>query len=169
MSTRANLLTESGQVMQDFMATSVFFQEAVARAAHLNGTDLQAVGILIREGPTTPGELARRMGVTAGGAITLLVDRLESAGYAFRTRDQHDRRRVLVTASADTVAANIGPLYAPVAQQWTQYLQTLTTEQLHTCLDLLRTAVTINHDQLQLLSENAASTPAPTDGGARRG
>ena len=152
MAKKEQLRAEHGAVMREFMAYAVFFQEAVARAAGLNGTDLQALGILVAEGPVTPGELAQRTGITAGGAITLLVDRLEAAGYAHRSRDTQDRRRVRVTADADKVAERLGPLYAPVAQEWNDYLSTLTTAELSTGLDMLRTAVRINREQIERLA-----------------
>ena len=38
-----------------------------------------------------------RAGLTAGGAITGVIDRLEAAGLVHRVRDEIDRRRVLVT------------------------------------------------------------------------
>lgn len=43
--------------------------------------------------PTALNQLARHMGVTAS-TMCLTVDRLIRAGYAVRTRDPHDRRRV---------------------------------------------------------------------------
>lgn len=44
-------------------------------------------------------ELADRTGLTAG-AVTGLVDRLEHAGYARRTRHETDRRRLVIEATA---------------------------------------------------------------------
>jgi DNA-binding MarR family transcriptional regulator len=152
MTKRDQLRSEYGVVMRDFMATAVFFQDAVARAAGLNSTDLQALGVLATDGPISPGELAQRTGITSGGAITLLVDRLEAAGYAHRSRDTQDRRRVQVTADADQVAARLGPLYAPVARDWDAYLSTLTADELTVGLDMLRTAVRINREQIEHLT-----------------
>ena len=88
-------------VMRDFMANAVLFQDAVARTGGLNSTDLQAVSLLMSQGPATPGELAERTGLSAGGAITAVIDRLEKAGYVSRQRDQADRRRVIVTADVE--------------------------------------------------------------------
>jgi DNA-binding MarR family transcriptional regulator len=152
MANREQLRGEYATVMREFMASAVFFQDAVARAAGLNSTDLQALGILMAGGPSTPGELAERTGITAGGAITLLVDRLEAAGFAHRSRDQQDRRRVRVSADADQVAERLGPLYAPVAQEWDAYLATLTADALRIGLDMLRTAVDINENQIQRMA-----------------
>ena len=152
MSTRDDLVAESGQVMRDFMACAVFLQEAIAREVGLNGTDLQALGVLVSDGPASPGHLAQRTGITAGGAITQLIDRLERAGYARRERDTTDRRRVLVIADTERVGAALGPLYAPVAHQWTDYLNGLTTDELRIGVDLLRKAVTINQIEIDRLA-----------------
>lgn len=153
MPNREQLLDDYATLMREFMANAVFVQESVARAAGLNSTDLQALGILVTDGPSTPGELAQRTGITAGGAITLLVDRLEAGGFAHRSRDEHDRRRVRVSANADQVAERLAPLYAPVAREWDAYLATLATEELIIGLGMLRKAVEINADQIQRLAQ----------------
>ena len=158
MSTRDRLLAESGQVMQEFMACAVLYQEAVARQVGLNGTDLQALGVLVGEGPTSPGRLAQRTGISAGGAITQLIDRLERAGYARRERDATDRRRVLVIADNDRVEATLGPLYAPIAQEWTTYLSGLSTGDLGVGIALLRKAVAINRFEIERLATGSRPT-----------
>lgn len=158
MSSRDRLLTESGSVMQQFMACAVLYQDAVARQVGLNGTDLQALGVLVSDGPTSPGRLAQRTGISAGGAITQLIDRLERAGYARRERDTADRRRVLVIADNDRVNATLEPLYAPIAQQWTTYLSGLSTSELGVGVAMLRKAVEINQGELERLGSAARPT-----------
>ncbi|MGA2007156.1 MAG: MarR family transcriptional regulator [Solirubrobacteraceae bacterium] len=71
------------------------FDQAVADAIGVNRTDLRCLDTLEREGPIAAGRLAEAMGLTSG-AITTVLDRLEQAGYARRSRDSSDRRRVLV-------------------------------------------------------------------------
>lgn len=144
MSKRETLITECAQTTRHFMTYAVLFQDAVARAVGLNSTDLMALGVLAEQGPSSPGVLAQRTGMTPGGAVTLLIDRLEAAGFVQRSRDQQDRRRVLVTADLQQIEEQIGPLYAAVQQRWDAYLETLTIEQLNTCLQFLRTALDIN-------------------------
>ena len=146
---RAELMGESAVAMRDFIAYAVLFQERLARTAGLNATDLQALGVLINEGPASPGQLAERTGITRGGAITQLIDRLESAGFARRARDTGDRRRVVVTADTDAVTARLAPLYGPVTARWTAYLDGLTDEQLQVCVDLLRASVRINRELMR--------------------
>ena len=115
-STRAASIDRMAEVMREFMARAVLFQDAVARVGGINSTDMQAVGLLMSEGPATPGELAERTGLTAGGAITAVIDRLERAGYVTRERDVADRRRVIVTAVPETVLAKVGPIYGRVGR-----------------------------------------------------
>lgn len=143
-STRAAALAAMPEVMAEFMGRAVLFQDAVARAGGINSTDMQAVGLLMREGPATPGELAERTGLTSGGAITAAIDRLERAGYVTRTRDESDRRRVIVTAVPETVMAKVGPIYGRVGDAWGDYLQTLTDEQVVFAVELLTRAAEVN-------------------------
>ncbi len=130
--------------MRDFQARSVVFQDAVARSVGLNGTDVQAVGLLLGEGPATPGELAARTGLTSGGAVTAMIDRLERAGYVTRSRDESDRRRVIVAADADALMADLGPVYARVSELWGEYLDTLSVEQVEFAAALLQAAADVN-------------------------
>jgi DNA-binding MarR family transcriptional regulator len=131
------------------MAHAVLFQDAVARSAGLNGTDLQAVGLLLSGGPATPGELAARTGLTAGGAITAVVDRLERAGFVSRSRDPEDRRRVLVTADAAAIADAVGPAYAGVTERWGAVLATLSDDELAFANELFARAAEVNRSEVE--------------------
>lgn len=147
----SDAVQRNAAAMREFMARAVLFQDAVARSGGLNASDLQAVSILMSEGPATPGELADRTGLTAGGSITALIDRLERAGYVTRQRDAADRRRVLVTAVPEKVFEKVGPVYGRIADRWTAYLDTLTAEQIEFATDLLTRAAEINRDEIERL------------------
>src|SRR5262245_47137067 len=72
------------------------FDSLAAQALGVNRTDMGALNIVENQGGTiTAGQLAETMGVTTA-AITAVLDRLESKGYARRVRDASDRRRVNV-------------------------------------------------------------------------
>ncbi|HEX5858019.1 MAG TPA: MarR family transcriptional regulator [Microbacterium sp.] len=142
-------------VMREFMARAVLFQDAVARVGGINSTDMQAVGLLMSEGPATPGELAERTGLTAGGAITAVIDRLERGGYVTRERDVADRRRVIVTAVPETVLAEVGPIYGRVGARWADYLETLTDEQIDFANELFARAAEINREETDALRRKA--------------
>ena len=154
LSTREESIARMADVMRDFMANAVLFQDAVARTGGLNSTDLQAVGLLMSQGPATPGELAERTGLSAGGAITAVIDRLEKAGYVTRQRDQADRRRVIVTADVDKVLQQVGPVYGRVGARWAAYLDTLTDEQIDLANELFSRASQINREEIELLKES---------------
>ena len=148
---REAAMERAGEVMRDFMARAVLFQDAVAKWGGVNSTDLQCVGLLMSEGPATPGELAERSGLTAGGAITAVIDRLESVGCVRRDRDATDRRRVIVTAIPEAVFTRFGEVYGRVGERWNAYLDTLTDEQLEFANELLQRAADVNREEITLL------------------
>ncbi|MDQ0372780.1 MarR family winged helix-turn-helix transcriptional regulator [Cellulomonas humilata] len=154
VSTREQSIALMADVMRDFMANAVLFQDAVARTGGLNSTDLQAVSLLMSQGPATPGELAERTGLSAGGAITAVIDRLEKAGYVSRQRDQADRRRVIVTADVNKVLEQVGPIYGRVGARWAAYLDTLTDEQIELANELFARASQINREEIEQLKES---------------
>jgi predicted transcriptional regulator len=148
---RDALIEHVGNTMQVFMARAVLFQDAVAKRAGLNSTDLQLTSLLMLFGPATPGELAERSGLTAGGAITAAIDRLEQAGIVVRSRDPHDRRRVIVTVNREMVFAKVGAVYGAVGQRWADYLNSLTDEQIAFADELFSRAAEFNHDETMRL------------------
>ncbi|WP_156364203.1 MarR family winged helix-turn-helix transcriptional regulator [Curtobacterium sp. Leaf261] len=54
-------------------------------------TDMRALVFIAGGGDTTPGSIGRELGLSSG-ATTTLVDRLESADWAHRVPNPHDRR-----------------------------------------------------------------------------
>lgn len=140
-----------GVAMRLFTAHAVLFQDAAAKQAGLNTTDLQCAGLLVLEGPLTPSELASRTGLTAGGAITAVIDRLEGAGLVRRVRDDTDRRRVLVTPDTEALTQRVGPLYAKVRTRWNAYLATLDDEQLALAIDVIDHATAIDREEIEAL------------------
>ena len=144
-------MQRAGEVMREFMARAVLFQEAVAKWGGVNGTDLQCASLLMSEGPATPGELAERTGLTAGGAITTAIDRLERDGFVTRDRDPNDRRRVIVTAVPEAIFSRFGEVYGRVGDHWNAYLETLSDEQLVFANDLFARAAEVNREEIELL------------------
>ncbi|HVM64039.1 MAG TPA: MarR family transcriptional regulator [Acidimicrobiales bacterium] len=73
---------------------------ALARRAGISETDLDALEHLEADGPLTQRELGDRLCLTSG-AVTMLVDRLERAGWARRSPHPHDRRYTLIELTAE--------------------------------------------------------------------
>ena len=71
---------------------------ALASGAGLSPADLDALEHLEAAGPLTQRQLGERLSLTSG-AITMLVDRLERAGWVRRRPHPNDRRSVLVELS----------------------------------------------------------------------
>ena len=85
---------------------------ACADRLGLHSTDWGCV-LLLDEAlpePLTAGQLAELTGLTTG-AVTGVLDRLESAGFVRRERDVGDRRRVIVRLVPEAMA-RIGPLFS---------------------------------------------------------
>ena len=155
---RAALIAAAGDVVREFTARAVLFQDTVAKAVGLNPTDLQCANLLLLYGPMTPGELASLRGITAGGAVTGVVDRLERAGLVRRNREPTDRRRVVLTADVDGLWRRVGPSYGRVAQRWDAFLDTLSDEQLQVADTVLRRASELNAEEIRRLREVTGGT-----------
>jgi DNA-binding MarR family transcriptional regulator len=160
---RQQLITELALEMRLFMAHAVLFQDAVAKRVRLNPVDLQVAGLLLLEGPLSPSDLARRTGLTGGGAITSVIDRLERADLVERVRDRVDRRRVLVTPDVDALTRRIAPAYERVNARWVAYLGTLEEAQIASLRDALRAATAIDREEIESLrtaDPSEAASPA---------
>ena len=75
------------------------------------------------KGRSLPGRLAELMGLTSG-AMTSVLDRLESAGYVRRVRDTGDRRRVHVELTPK-LHERAWPYYQPLARDVGEALRPL--------------------------------------------
>ncbi|GGJ24244.1 MarR family winged helix-turn-helix transcriptional regulator [Streptomyces brasiliensis] len=100
---------------------------ASAEAAGLHTSEWYALSLIVLEGGLTSGELATRTGLTTG-ATTRLVDRLERAGYARRTADPKDRRRVIVEPIPDALT-RIEEVVGPARRHIAEVLAGYTPEQ----------------------------------------
>ncbi|WP_433328571.1 MarR family winged helix-turn-helix transcriptional regulator [Spirillospora sp. CA-294931] len=108
---------------------TVLLHHATASMAGMNVTDAQCIGALALDGPQTPGRLAEVMGITTGGAITAVIDRLENAGYVKRTRDPDDRRRVIVEPVPENVA-RFARYFEPIGRMFNERVAECSDEQL---------------------------------------
>jgi DNA-binding MarR family transcriptional regulator len=77
---------------------------ALARHAGISETDLDALEHLEADGPLTQRDLGDRLSLTSG-AVTMLVDRLERAGWVQRRPHPDDRRYTLIELSPHAAAS----------------------------------------------------------------
>src|SRR5271155_5476434 len=81
--------------IRQLIAGSILFNQKVADRVGLHLTDMQCINLLDLVGAVTPGKLAEYTGLTTGG-VTVMLDRLEGAGYLKPEPSPTDRRSVLV-------------------------------------------------------------------------
>jgi len=89
------MLNSLTREVRRFIAAAILFNLKVADEVGLNGTDIQCLNLLELQGGATPGELARWAILTTGG-VTVVLDRLEKAGYIRRQPNPQDRRSSII-------------------------------------------------------------------------
>jgi DNA-binding MarR family transcriptional regulator len=146
------------EVQRSQLATDRYDQ-AVADAAGLNRTDMRCLDVLGREGPVTAGRLAEATGLTSG-AMTTALDRLERAGFARRTRDAVDRRRVLVEMTP-LAQREAGRFYGAHMAHSERLYKRYDEQQLELLLEFTRESRELNETQAeQLKRQNRESRDA---------
>lgn len=138
MSTRrTELIAEASAEVRHQQVAYDRFHDAVAGYLKINRTDLRCLDLLDLRGRLTAGELSAATGLSTG-SVTVMLDRLERAGYVRRLRDPGDRRRVY--AEPTELAAKYGTeIYAPLTAQAAPLYDRFTEDQLATIVDFLHT------------------------------
>ena len=121
--------------------------QAIADRLGMNRTDAQCMDLISRFGPMTAGELADRVGLTAG-AITAVLDRLERGRWIRRVHDTVDRRRVMISGG-QAEHAKMAPIFARLRRSTREVLARYSEEQLDLIADFLRrtAAIATQHRQ----------------------
>lgn len=98
------------------------YEDALAERLGMNPTDLRCLELVIAEPAMTAGRLAEAADLTTG-AVTGVLDRLESRGYIERVDDPADRRRAVIkpTAAAGQVRAAASGLDAEIGALLANY------------------------------------------------
>lgn len=122
--------------MRGWQIDQDLFDDAAAEYAGLNRTDTRVIDIVSRAGRITAGQLAVEARLTTG-AVTAVVDRLESAGLVRRIRDTVDRRRVLIEITP-RVLELMEPVFGPVAEEGYARMSTYSDAEAATILEFLQ-------------------------------
>jgi DNA-binding MarR family transcriptional regulator len=128
--------------MRGWQTDQDIFDDLVAIYARLNRTDTRVLDLVDRAGRMTAGEIAASARLSSG-AVTALIDRLETQGLVRRVRDATDRRRVLVEVT-DKVAELMAPVFGPLAEEGYRNLKEWSDEDLKTVMRFL----TLNREAL---------------------
>jgi DNA-binding MarR family transcriptional regulator len=134
---RKALEAEAAELVRRWQVDQDIFDDAAAAYAGLNRTDLRVIDIVQQAGRVTAGRIATEARLTSG-AVTAVVDRLETLGLVRRIRDTVDRRRVLIEVVMPKVAERLGPVYGPIAEEAYRDLASYSDHDLATILAFLR-------------------------------
>jgi DNA-binding MarR family transcriptional regulator len=139
-SSREELAAEIQQRMVRLIAEVVLFNHAVSAKVGLGASDSQFMTLLQTYGPLTPRQLAEHTGLTSG-TVTGVIDRLETQGLVTRRPDPDDRRKVVVSPSAEAIQEKLVPLYAEQGAKMHAVLATRTVDELRTISAFLADSV----------------------------
>jgi DNA-binding MarR family transcriptional regulator len=132
-------------------ATDVF-DEALAAFLGINRTDGRCLDIIDRVGRVSAGQLANESGLTTG-AVTAVIDRLEAAGYARRTRDTLDRRKVWIEVTDETRTIN-ARMFSFYARIYPVLMQRFTPDQIGAVLQFLEMGTFLNQELAVAIKEH---------------
>ena len=135
---------------------TILFHQAVADRLGMNVTDHKCADILLRSGPMTAGELARRTGLTTG-AITGVIDRLERSGFVRRAKDADDRRRVIIEPLTQRIEREIGSLFQSMARAMADLCGHYTTQELAVIRDFTARAHQGAYEEIRKLRGGESS------------
>jgi DNA-binding MarR family transcriptional regulator len=112
-----------------FSTNVVFMHAAIAGAAGLSGTDHKYLGLIMKKGKMTAGELAKSTGLTTG-SVTGLIDRLEKKELVKRQYDDKDRRKVFIVPNEKKSHELLSPLFADLEKQTNKLISSFTKPEL---------------------------------------
>ncbi len=120
----------------------------VAEIAGISKSDLRALNRL-ESGPLQAGEIAKSLGLTTG-AITTLIDRLESKSLVIRTRDPKDRRVVLIEPTPK-LFTQIGSIYRKMAVALDERATMMSSKELAQCVKSLQLVSDVYRETIRSL------------------
>jgi DNA-binding MarR family transcriptional regulator len=159
VSDRGSLVARLEGALRETSAQTVLFSHAVADRVGINPTDLETLDILVRTGPMTAGRLAELTGLTTG-AITGLVDRLASRGYARREPHPSDRRSILVRPLIENAERDLAVSYAAMSKAMDELISRYSDEELAVIADFMTRAAAVTTEQIAKV-RGEATEPRP--------
>jgi len=134
------------RLLRDLSTETILLHQAIADRLGLNPTDHKCLGFLLDAGrPIKAGELARLTGLTTG-AVTGILDRLESARFVRRKHDPNDRRRIMIELNIDKVRRDVFPVFEQLAKRMSVVAASYGTRDLATIMRFLEQGVELSRE-----------------------
>jgi DNA-binding MarR family transcriptional regulator len=130
--------------------TAMFHQAAAAKHG-LGITDMKTVSVLMQEGSMTAGQIAKRLSLTTG-AITSVIDRLESHDLVKRTPDSKDRRKVIVVVNHEKLAEGEN-VYQSMGDAFDKILQNYSTAELEFLVQYYEATIELTKEEIAKLTK----------------
>ena len=137
--TREELQAAFGTAVRAYQTSVDNFDQAMADHIGINRTDARCVDLIDQAGGMTAGELAKAAGLTTG-AVTAVIDRLETAGIARRVPDPADRRRVRIE-STPKLWEHTERLISPMVQESQALIDDLTDSEIARFTEFMNRAI----------------------------
>jgi DNA-binding MarR family transcriptional regulator len=137
-----------------FQIASDKMDDAFGRMVGINTTDQRCLDLVDVHGGMTAGELAEAASLSPG-AVTTVLDRLERMGFVTRTRDENDRRRVIVEMT-DKARKLAGAVYGPIGAYAAEYIETLSDEEIAVINRFLEAAIEVNERRAREINSGEA-------------
>jgi len=134
--------------------TALFHQTAAAKLG-LGVTDMKTVSTLLQEGSMTPGQIAKRLSLTTG-AITNVIDRLESVDLVKRGPDSNDRRKVIIELNREKLESGEN-IYESMGQAFDSLLQSYSTQELEFLVRFYQASIEITRREIAKLADKDRS------------
>ncbi|MBF4577563.1 MarR family winged helix-turn-helix transcriptional regulator [Frondihabitans sp. VKM Ac-2883] len=100
------------------------FERHLAAELDVDRAGLETMDYLISVGPTTPTQIAQHLGISTA-AMTLVLNRLETAGHIIRGPHPSDRRKLMISAS-DSSSGRAHDYVTPLIEDVEVLIESLT-------------------------------------------
>jgi DNA-binding MarR family transcriptional regulator len=149
---RRRVTNEIKDSLRDLRGQLALLNHQVGGHLELRDVDLDCLDLISRQGPLSPGALARRAGLHPA-TMTGILDRLERGGWIARDRDPGDRRAVAVRALPDR-GTELFRLFAGMNTRMDKLCAGYSDDQLELLADFLRRTTDAGRDATDELADD---------------
>jgi DNA-binding MarR family transcriptional regulator len=147
-------LNELGRVVQGYQSAVDDADRETARILGVNRTDMRCLELLLNSDGLSPRELGQRLCLTTG-SVTAMLDRLERLDFLARNPHPNDRRKSVVTITAQC-ARRCYELVAPLITECNAALaKEFEVDQLRLAMRFLRTLTELQNRHVDRLLAQA--------------
>ncbi|UCA61003.1 MarR family transcriptional regulator [Chryseobacterium rhizoplanae] len=130
---------------RQYSDASLLMHEAIARKAGLTGSDHKYLGLILQHEKLTAGEVSKLTGLTKG-AVTGLLDRLESKGLIHRKFTRDDRRKVIIIPDLQNSMKLLQPLFNDLQEKTAPVINSFSEDEIKIIERYFQMAVNVMKD-----------------------